>query len=70
MRWVLFLSLFFFVGCSVHEVKPWQKETLAKESFNQGACAPSFTRFVHHVYFSKEGSKGGGEVGGGGCGCN
>ena len=70
MRWVILFCALVFTGCSVHEVKPWQKGTLAKESFNQGACAPSFSRFETHIYFSKEGSKGGGEVGGGGCGCN
>ncbi|BCD61527.1 hypothetical protein NitYY0826_C0382 [Nitratiruptor sp. YY08-26] len=63
-------ALLFLQGCSVKEVKPWQKGTLAKESMQQGACAKRFSKFLHHIYFSKEASKGGGGIGGGGCGCN
>jgi len=29
-----------------------------------------FTKFQKHIFFSKEASKGGGGVAGGGCGCN
>ena len=69
MRWFVLFALL-FAGCSIQPVKPWQKGTLAKQSFKEGTCAPSFSRFLHHIYFSKEGSKGGSNVGGGGCGCN
>ncbi|MRI58134.1 MAG: hypothetical protein C6H99_01360 [Epsilonproteobacteria bacterium] len=69
MRWALLIALL-FGGCSVQNVKPWQKATLAKEAFNQGACSKNYTKFQNHVYFSKEASKGGGGVAGGGCGCN
>jgi hypothetical protein len=54
----------------MENVRPWQKATLAKDYFNQGACSKSYNKFQNHVYFSKEGSKGGGGVAGGGCGCN
>jgi hypothetical protein len=27
-------------------------------------------KFINHIYFSKEATKGGGGVAGGGCGCN
>ncbi len=57
-------------GCSVKDVKPWEKETLAKDTMQNNAGNALFTKFENHIYFSKEGSKGGGGVAGGGCGCN
>lgn len=57
-------------GCSIKDVKPWEKGTLAKETMREGGGDVLFKKFANHIYFSKEGSKGGGGVAGGGCGCN
>ena len=59
----------FFGGC-IEEVKPWEKETLAKKTMQEGAENGLNKQFLEHIYFSKEGSKGGAGVAGGGCGCN
>lgn len=63
------LSLIFLSGC-VQEVKPWEKETLAQETMEPSGGNPLAHQFEEHIYFSKEASKGGGGVAGGGCGCN
>ncbi len=50
-------------------VKPWQKGILAKKEMSLAGDA--IDQYVDdHIYFSKEGSTGGANVGGGGCGCN
>lgn len=67
---IFLLSLFLLMGCSVTDVQPWEKETLAKDTMTVNAGNTLFTKFENHIYFSKEGSKGGGGVAGGGCGCN
>lgn len=59
-----------FSGCSIKEVKPWQKGTLAKETMQFSGGNGSLRKFTNHIYFSKEASKGGSGVAGGGCGCN
>ena len=72
IRLLLFaMSTSLFMGCSlVKEVKPWEKETLAKPIMQFGGLHPEVTTFESHVYFSKEASRGGSGVAGGGCGCN
>ncbi len=70
MRFMILSLLVICSGCSIKDVKPWEKATLAKESMKEGGGNVLLTRFKHHIYFSKEGSKGGGGVSGGGCGCN
>lgn len=54
-------------GCAT--VKPWDRDLLAQKrmSFNP---APMLQAIDEHIYFSKEASMGGIDVGGGGCGCN
>ena len=52
------------------DVKPWEKETLAKESMAEAGTNEGLNAFTEHIYFSKENSKGGSGVSGGGCGCN
>ena len=59
----------FFSGC-VKDVKPWEKETLAKNTMKESGINPILKQFEEHIYFSKEASKGGAGVSGGGCGCN
>ncbi len=66
----LFLLLQLFLGCSIKPVKPWEKGTLAQERMQNNRGNLLLTKFEKHVYFSKEASKGGGGVAGGGCGCN
>ena len=65
----LVLSLFLLSGC-VKDVQPWEKGTLAKQTMQNNAGKALFTKFENHIYFSKEATKGGGGVAGGGCGCN
>jgi len=56
-------------GCAAMSVKPWDRDLLSqkKMSFNP---IPSESAVDQHVYFSKEGSTGGEDAAGGGCGCN
>jgi len=61
--------LFLFSGC-VKEVKPWEKETLAKPTMKDGGMNSLSKKYEEHMYFSKEASRGGSGVSGGGCGCN
>ena len=65
---LLFASL--FVGCSIKEVKPWEKDILAKPIMQFEGLHAEVNKFESHTYFSKEASKGGSGVSGGGCGCN
>ena len=58
------------MGCTLKEVKPWQKKTLAEDTMQYGGLHPEIKKFESHIYFSKEASRGGSGVGGGGCGCN
>ena len=55
-------------GCAMTPVQPWQKEALAHPQMGFDADRLD-TRFVDHIYFSREASSGGGGIGGGGCGC-
>jgi hypothetical protein len=54
-------------GCST--VKPWQRGYLSKDVMSS-ANDPLGSSLDNHIYFSKEGSSGGGQAAGGGCGCN
>jgi hypothetical protein len=62
------LPLILLSGC-IKEVQPWEKETLSSETMT-GEIREDVERYEQHIYFSKEASKGGSGVGGGGCGCN
>ena len=66
---VIIFAIVFFTGC-VKDVQPWEKETLAKESMKNNGGNTLFSKFENHIYFSKEATKGGAGVAGGGCGCN
>ncbi len=71
MRYIaLFSTILIFSGCAIKDVKPWEKGTLAKETMKKGGGNNLFEKLSAHIYFSKEASKGGGGVSGGGCGCN
>jgi len=67
---IFMLSILLLSGCSIKDVQPWEKETLAKDTMKNNAGNTLFSKFENHIYFSKEASKGGGGVAGGGCGCN
>lgn len=67
---IIFFIMFFYIGCSSEAVKPWEKAILAKPTMKPGGTNALIKKFDEHVYFSKEGSKGGSGVAGGGCGCN
>jgi hypothetical protein len=58
-----------FSGC-IKEVKPWEKSTHAKETMKEGGLSSLERNFEEHIYFSKEATKTGNGIGGGGCGCN
>lgn len=54
----------------VVDVKPWQKSKLAQQSMKKGGAIPSLAKFSGKVFISKEATRGGQGVAGGGCGCN
>jgi|TARA_B100001063_G_scaffold121702_1_gene113646 hypothetical protein len=63
---IILISILFASGCTT--VKPWQRGYLAKDVMGtQDSLRASLD---NHIYFSKEGSSGGGQAAGGGCGCN
>ena len=67
----VFLALLLVTTGCVSEpwVKPYERANLADPimSFNRDPISASY---LHHVYDSREGSRGAGVVSGGGCGCN
>lgn len=70
MRYIVIIfALLFLSGC-IKEVQPWEKASLAKDAMQEGGSNKLVTKFHEHIYYSKEATKGGGTIGGGGCGCN
>jgi len=72
VRWLI-IALFFacltflMSGCAT--VHPWDRDLLAERKMSLNP-SPMIHSVDNHIYFSKEGSTGGDEIGGGGCGCN
>jgi hypothetical protein len=56
-------------GCAALRVKPWDRDLLAEKKMRFNPL-PMESAVDDHIYFSKEASTGGQDVGGGGCGCN
>jgi hypothetical protein len=56
-------------GCALDRVQPWERDVLARKPMQLDAY-PVDSFLDEHIYFSKEGARGGRGVGGGGCGCN
>ena len=56
-------------GCGATAVKPWDRDLTAEKKM-RFVPAPMINAVDEHIYFSKEGSTGGQDLGGGGCGCN
>jgi hypothetical protein len=54
-------------GCAT--VRPWDRDLLAEKRMSFNPC-PLLHAIDEHIYFSKEASVGGRDVGGGGCGCD
>ncbi len=67
---ITIICLLFFSGCTPKEVKPWEKERLSEEAMQRDGGNKLQRQFKEHIYYSKEGTKGGTGVSGGGCGCN
>jgi hypothetical protein len=70
MRAVISIGLFLFLaGCA--EVKPWERGLLAHPSMDQKEPGKKLREeFLRHTYDVREGSTGGDDSAGGGCGCN
>lgn len=66
MRFLYFFYLIFLSACS--NVSPWERGTLAKPHMSL-ELSPLQNSLRSHQYGSREAASGGGEVGGGGCGC-
>jgi Domain of unknown function (DUF4266) len=66
---VLLACLALSSGCAATAVKPWDRDLLAQPKMRL-IPHPMEHAIDEHIYFSKEGSTGGSDVGGGGCGCN
>lgn len=62
----MIISCIIASGCTT--VKPWQRGYLSKDVMT--TTDPLRSSLDNHIYFSKEGSSGGGQAAGGGCGCN
>ena len=61
--------LMMITGCSLQPVQPWERDVLAQKKMQLDPY-PLDAALDEHTYFSKEASRGGAGVGGGGCGCN
>jgi hypothetical protein len=66
---LLLAALAFLNGCAAMNVQPWDRDLLAQKKMSLNPN-PMLNAVDDHIYFSKEGSTGGMDVGGGGCGCN
>lgn len=72
MRLYILFLLVMLTGlsaCSQNAVKPWQKQDLARSEMQLNGNSIE-AGYEDHFYFSKEGSAGGRNFSGGGCGCN
>jgi len=68
---LLIIGSYLFVGCAgIQDVKPWEKENHSRAIMSFSGLHPEVNKFEGHIYFSKEASRGGSGVAGGGCGCN
>lgn len=68
----MMLVLSLLSGCSLltpKTVRPWDRDILAKPEMQLDADAME-AEMDEKIYFSKEASRGGAGIGGGGCGCN
>jgi hypothetical protein len=63
--------MFMLSACSSIEpwVQPYERDHLA-DPIMSASPNPVSTRYINHVYESREGARGGTGATGGGCGCN
>ena len=66
---LVLVPLIFFTAC-IKEVKPWQKSIHAKDTMQDNGLDTLTKSFEEHIYYSKESTKAGNGISGGGCGCN
>lgn len=66
---ILCVAAFLLGGCATLSPSPWDKDLMAKKEMQVDANAAAHAA-EDHIYFSKEGSSGGRNAAGGGCGCN
>ncbi|MCA9728842.1 MAG: DUF4266 domain-containing protein [Candidatus Eisenbacteria bacterium] len=59
----------FLGGCASMQVRPWDRDLLSEPEMSFDPD-PMMGAIDDHIYFSTEGSTGGQDAGGGGCGCN
>ncbi|MBV1882981.1 MAG: DUF4266 domain-containing protein [Pseudomonadales bacterium] len=64
---ILFIISSFSTACTT--VNVWERDVLSKREMSW-QVSPMESDFKSHVYSAKEGSSGGGQAAGGGCGCN
>ena len=68
-RLILTLTALVGGGAGCVNVKPWDRDALARYSMRP-ARDPATLTLREHMWFSREASNGGRSIGGGGCGCN
>lgn len=56
-------------GCAIGHVHPWDRDLLAQDKMQLDAHKME-SLMDQKIYFSREASRGGPGIGGGGCGCN
>ncbi len=66
---LLLAALALLNGCAAMVVQPWDRDLLAEKKMRLNP-SPVLNAVDDRIYFSKEGSMGGMDVVGGGCGCN
>ena len=72
-RWLRIAALAALAACAAAcastKVRPWDRDLFAQKKM-QFVPYPMVRAVDDHIYFSKEGSTGGMDAAGGGCGCN
>ena len=72
-KWLIAVVILVLLSaCSVltpQNVKPWDRDILAKPEMQPDADGME-AEMDEKIYYSKEASRGGVGIGGGGCGCN
>lgn len=71
LRFLVIPTVLLLSSCAEHltRVKQYERGNLANPIMDP-ARDPLFMAMSQHAYFSREGTFGGGGLGGGGCGCN
>lgn len=70
MKSALLLISLLLTGCATYQpVSAWDRDLLAQDKM-QLDDSPMETLADEKIYYSREASRGGAAIGGGGCGCN